>query len=1131
MFRRTVAAVLTAFLFLSAPARAQSDNGQIAITVVDATTKQPVSMARVLLEGPVISSELSGANGEVKFTEVPDGIYRARVAKSSYDSITSAPFEVVNGRYVSVAVSLALTSGLKVIGTVVAHSAVSVSSSTIGPDSAQRKLSNNLADALNKLSGVSVSTTSDDSDGTQTVSLEGHDASQTQLSLDGVPLNAPGSAGNLGAFATDLFGGASVRTGPQLGGLGGGVNFSTLQPTISWLSNFLMSVGSNGRNNYSFGESGSAGKLGIAAQTTYRANPSLVDGQTYLDASGLDYSHNGDANIYGNLVKLRYQFTAAQTLTGTFLNSTRSTNLVCLRVTSAVPCGYGPGNTSDGNVALYSLADSALVGETEVQATVYSSGFGNQLDESARYVDGAASPTGYSTDTRTRGFTLNATLPARERHTISLQSYGSWSDQTTSPLVPQANAYYNGAQSSKFAALQLTDSVRSNDKLTLTESFGVNGANNAQSSVLGSFGVQWRPTPVDAYGASYSAGGVAAAPGRTAILTDPASLRFDCNGNVAYGNAPGDQPGASSSTSARAGYARTLKGGNVSVQLYRQVQDGTVLPVQVNGTALVANGTISPSYLADVAQLYASAAGCSAPPGTRFSASQLYFSSPVGGVRRVYEGGSISGYFSLGNLVVQPYYNLNVSKAFSTDPRIDNPYSITISGSQLPNVPLQKAGVVLDYRSRRSSLEYLADAQYTGKNDPHNLPAYTTFDAGVSANLSTGTVTAAVSNLTNAYSGIFASPQNAVPYVTQSGVAIPTIARPLTPRTYSMTYAVKFGPGAQGSTQVAVPLAASAGGPEGPGGPGGPGRGFRGALSPLPSSPPAKPLDVADSPACASDPKATAQVLLSTMKSFVAQIEAAKTGGTYPAAMTAPEVPGATLTYHGLSSTYAISIVPKLGSAAGAPALASSTIGANRTNAPGAGNRGSSLRALVGCLPLHIAQSDDVTARHLYAAESGTFSLPQITFMPAVGLYFAPRAQQAGQESFRLYALPSSPPANPFEIRSAASSCSPGARALAATAMGRFAAYFAQNTPPAGWSVAPHQSKGGAWYSLVPDDPAVVPALLSCGRIAAVTPEDIVARGYDGLLPPAVNFARPLGLYVVRPQRPPLPSPSPAASP
>ncbi len=1144
MTRRVVAA-LTAGLFvllgLPVESVAQTDSGQIRIVVTDGGTKQTLDLARVVLDGPVITSELTGANGQVLFTDVPDGIYRARIAKGGYQTITSVPFEVVNSRYVTVNVSLALATNLKVIGTVVARSSAVISSSTIGPDSAQRKLSNDLSDALNKLSGVSVSTSSDDSDATQTVSLEGHDASQTQLTLDGIPLNAPGSAGNLGSFATDLFSGASVHTGPQLGGLGGGVNFSTLQPTLSWLSSISSSVGSNGRNNYALAESGSLGKLGIAAQTTYRANPSFVDGDTYMDASGLDYSHDGDSTINGNLAKLRYQFTDSQTLTGTFLNSTRSTNLVCLRVTGELPCGYGPNNTSSSNMQLYSLTDNALIGETTVQASVYSSAFTNLQDELNRFVNGEASPIGFSTDSSTHGFTVNATLPARERHTISVQSYGTWSNQTTTPLVPEANPFYRGTQTSDYAALQVSDSIRSTEKLTLNESVGASRATGSQSSVLGSAGFTWRPTNADTFSGSYSLGGVAASPSRSTILTDPASLRFDCNGSVAYGNAPGDQPQGSSSTSARVGYSRSFKGGNLALQLYRQVQSGVVLPVQVNGTALEAMGVITPAYIAAVEALYDSPAGCGAAPGTPFNASQLYFSSPVGGVQRVYEGGSISGFLTFGNLVVQPFYNVNVSKAISNDVRIDNPYSITISGQQLPNVPLQKAGLVLDYKSPHSALEWLADAQYTAKNNPNNLPAFTTFDAGVSATLTKGTLTLAASNITNAYGGVFASPANAVPYFTQNGVAIPTVARPLTPRTYSATYSVKFGPGAQSNIQSAMPGLARGGrggyqnasfGPEGPGGPGGPppgagpggaGRGgFRALLQPLPSSPPADPLSVnTTSQLCTGDAVATAQKISGELKAYVAQIEAAKTAAGYPATFASPQLDDATVTYHAMGSTYALTVVPKISNAGSSSVLASQlskSDNTRQTTGPN-GPRGTAFRAYLGCMTLHLAQPDELTARHLYVPASGVFSAPQLTFMPQTGLYVAGRLPQAGQEQFRVYALPSSPPPNPFQIRENATTCTPDLRNAATQAVTALQSYFTKGTATSLWTITPHQATPGTWYELVPGDPALVGALLMCGRVAAAAPDELIKRGYDGYLPPELNYAKDLGLYIVRPQR------------
>ncbi|HEY1868763.1 MAG TPA: hypothetical protein VGG70_10750, partial [Candidatus Cybelea sp.] len=59
--RCAAAAVLLFALFaiVTLRAPAQGDSGEIDIVVVDAGTKQPLELARVLLDGPVIMSELT----------------------------------------------------------------------------------------------------------------------------------------------------------------------------------------------------------------------------------------------------------------------------------------------------------------------------------------------------------------------------------------------------------------------------------------------------------------------------------------------------------------------------------------------------------------------------------------------------------------------------------------------------------------------------------------------------------------------------------------------------------------------------------------------------------------------------------------------------------------------------------------------------------------------------------------------------------------------------------------------------------------------------------------------------------------------------------------------------------------
>lgn len=1116
--RDAVLALSLLYILTATPAavRAQSDSGEIDIVVVDATTKHPLELARVLLDGPVITSEVTETNGKVTFTDVPDGIYRARIVKRGYNSLTSASFEVLDGRVVTVSFALASeTGGLKVIGQVTAKASATISATSIDQNSAQRRLSSDLADALNKLSGVSVSTSSDDSDATQTISLEGHDPTQTQLTLDGIPLNAPGSAGNLGGFATDLFQGASVHMGPTLGGLGGSVNFSTLQPTLSWITQMQLSTGSYGRWNYSVAETGSDGKLGIAVQSVQRLYPSLADGDLFEDASGLDYVHDGDSTISGNVMTARYEFGDSNSVTGLFMNSTRNTNVICLRYNgdpqTTLPCGYGPNNTDGSNVQLYSLTDNALLGATQLQTSVFSLDNSSLYNQLARYVNGEPSPNGYSSDTKSTGYVVNATLPAQERHTVSFQAYGTSSQFVTTPLVPQAFEFYNGSQTTQYSVLQATDTIHSNDKLSLAGSAGLSTATgNAGISELASAAATWKPTTRDTYSASFALGGAAATQGRLQILSDPASLRFDCNGKVAFGSAPGEQPTRGSSNSVRVSYTHDLHGGNVSLTLYRQLQQGVLLPVNVNGVVLNQLGELPLGYLQQVQEIYNSPAGCNAPLQTPFTAQQLYMTTPIAGVQRVYQGAELTGFLTLGNLVVEPYYNLTGAVANSSSYIFTNAYSITIPGQQLPNVPLQKAGLVLDYKAPHSMFEWLADAQHVSANNPNDLPAYTTYDAGVTAQLTRGTLTFAATNISNTYAGVFSSPANAVPYTTEGGYVIPNIARPLTPRTYSLTYSAKFGQGTVSQTATAFHARGSGGalfggGSGAPGGPGGSGRpgggqggGFRSLFSPLPQTPPADPFVVDANPQkCSAENAGKARQLSAELKAYQAQIEAARTAAGYPATMPAPALADATVTYHGLGTTYALAVTPK-----------------------GSGM----LRVVAGCMSLHIARADDVTQRKLYAASNPIFFVPQLTFMPAVGMYIVARQPQAGQEMFRVYKLPTTPPKDPFELR-ASTSCTGAVRNLATPSMGELAKHFTANAATPSWTITPHASTGGTWYELEPGDPTVIPALMLCGRIAATTDAELTSHGFAGKAVPELNYTPSLGLYLVRPA--PRPSPSP----
>ncbi len=170
---------------------------------------------------------------------------------------------------------------------------------------------------------------------------------------------------------------------------------------------------------------------------------------------------------------------------------------------------------------------------------------------------------------------------------------------------------------------------------------------------------------------------------------------------------------------------------------------------------------------------------------------------------------------------------------------------------------------------------WMANATYTGSNNPQNLPAYTLVSAGVSTALERGELTFAASNIFNTYGGIFATPENAVPYMTPSGLTIPTIARPNTPRAVFRDLYRAFRP------RCAAACAGAADGRRRPRR-ARPRWFLRAVHQPLPQTPPSDPFALNPSPMCTADAQKTAQALLGGLKAYTQQIEAAKGPNGYP---------------------------------------------------------------------------------------------------------------------------------------------------------------------------------------------------------------------------------------------------------
>ncbi|MDB5073323.1 MAG: hypothetical protein JWM87_4434, partial [Candidatus Eremiobacteraeota bacterium] len=827
--RRWFAAILALALFATmagtvvpASAQSSSETGIIQITVKDAAAQQALSDARVFLLGPTVASALTTKSGIVKYTDVPSGIYRVRVSKSGFTGVTSAAFEVLGNKQVAVDVDLGTqkpaiaqttttnsgdTGGLKIIGSVRAR--VTVSTTDIDDSSGVRRISDSLTDALSTIGGVDVTQDSNDPNAPQTISLRGRDESQTAVTLDGIPLGAPGAATNLRSVNTDLFSGAGVSFGAQAGSLGGSVNFRTLQPTQTWQTKFASSYGTFDKYNYQIGETGSIGKLGIALLHTKRAGNSPLTFQQYTDQSGFDYAHGGESANIGDFVKLRYGLNDNTTLLFTALQNNQANSALCTQFVTPLPCGIGPDNGNSGKFQFMYGTVQSLIGQTAISLTGYVNDNRNLVNDLNRYVQvvcnpaspatfGCAPAGSVSTQLRpfasqssslARGLAASATL-TRDKHTFTLSGSTYAAVTSSTPLTDTSGFVRASTFATASRQVQFADSFKVNDKLTLGPNLSYAGTTGAGTSLLAGFSAAWRPTGNDTYNASISVGSSQPANGLVRSYSDPFGARVNCFAGTAQVSGPGDQPGHQSALSYDASWTHSWSKGQFSLSAYRQTQAGQLVGAQVTAQSLGLNDPTNPfgnAYLAAINGYYSNVCGTGAVPN-------VYVQQQIGGTTRLYQGYTATARIGVGkNVVVIPSFSTTVADVTAANPAYVGLDSTLILGEQIPGRPLHTGNLTIDALQPWSGVEFLANAHYVGGNNAQRLAPYTLVNVGLSHALGMGRITVFASNLFNTESGNFSTLQYAQPISLSGGGTLLQAANPNPPRQYTVSYSFNTG--------------------------------------------------------------------------------------------------------------------------------------------------------------------------------------------------------------------------------------------------------------------------------------------------------------------------------------------------
>jgi hypothetical protein len=878
------------------PARAQSDIGEIDILIVDSASQEPLGNARTVLLGPQTANTLTTSTGLIRFTDVPTGIYRIRVQRQGYDAGVSREFDVLPDRAVQVRVELVKRapgvararpgaspnpgespSGLKTIAVVSAKSHIDITSIDINENSPMRRISDSLTDALNNLAGVNVTSDSTDPTSAVTISLHNQDESQTSLTLDGIPLSAPGVAGNLRGIGTDLFSGSRVSFSPQAGGLAGGVNFRTLEPTQAMTIRASGSTGTFDRSNYSIAGTGSINSLGIAVQHTWRGANSPLTFQDYEDQSGLTYPHGGESTTMGDFVKFRYRLGDERTtISGTALTTNRDAYAICARDVTILPCGIGPDNRSYGRYAFGYTTIQSLVGNIQTTFSAYTNSSVSTTDDVNRFIldptnnyDPTLDPSLSTNNAVTRGVSYSASI-AQGHHTFSLGGTTYASISTSTPLAGSVFEvpFTNAASSTTY---RFSDAIKSNDALSFTPQISLANTTGLGTSFLGGLSATWSPRPANAFALSLSVGSSQPNLSGNRSYSDPNAARFDCSAQTAIVGGPGDTGGSRQTAAAlTAAFSHTFNGGaTVSVDAYSQVQSGQLISALIQEPL----SFYPAGYLPVLYSAYRAPTVC----GAAAPLPTLFAQESVAGTARAYRGFDIQGRFALSPYIqVLPTYSLNLATLTAASSRLQDGPTTTIVGAELPGRPIHRAGLTIDGLWSRTGIEMIANAQYTGANNNQNLGPYVVTSFGVSHKFGPGVLTLFENNAFNTYAGDFSSDTFAQPRLLTNGQLFYTAATPLTPRTIFLSYSTVIGgpaPGPAFKSLVRGNQVASAPGPS----PSPRGRNAQRVAS-YPPPDGTDPLTLAGSrPGCDADMQTAATPVLAAVREYVTAYEAGAT--------------------------------------------------------------------------------------------------------------------------------------------------------------------------------------------------------------------------------------------------------------
>ncbi|MBV8370107.1 MAG: TonB-dependent receptor [Candidatus Eremiobacteraeota bacterium] len=762
---------------------AQESTGSILVQVVDVATQRPLrGLAK--LTGPLSTTRSTDANGDLEFAEVPTGVYRVQAGAPAYKSSEVVTVNVQAGERSVVRFELAKReSALKTIGRVSTTRSRARPYSDVSRNGALAHVSENLYDALGKLPGVSLDTLGDFGQGQALYGLEGHDPAQTAITLDGIPLNSPGSAFDASVLGGDLMSSASVSFGPAQGFSAGSVDFRTALPTRYPLLDVVARAGASGSSALTALARGSSGSLGYVVGGGETFSDLEITGQTFADWSGQTISHRGGSGSRTALAKLQYLAGSADTVSATFLRTDRAFTPFCPYATTVTRCSFG---TAAAGGSSTSILLTRWLGQREnftYDLAVFRTASSSATDLSARTIAGVPFPAASQTALEYGGGAARLSFAAGARSRFDL----SFVNTSTQERL---------GQSALGSSLSLSGTTR-NDVVDVVAVRELSNTTRATLRVTQRHGIDSRSTSFGAradarldanstLSASADVGAGAGALSVTGLTSTPDFLNYLCAGRVAYGRLGTVVSENDSTSTQRLAYTRTTPASAYSLVAFDQIAHNVPMRYPVNGADL---GFLdSSSFLTDANRIAHLPTVC--PGSPPLTSQDIYLFGPMTGIDTRYSGLRAIGSVTKGPIRVDPFVSLIRARLASTEPFVTSPRSILRPGMQLFGVPYVQAGALVDYKN--GPLEVAANYRYYSENNSLDARAFGTLDVGAVFTSKRGAVTVRATNVTNALASSFAT-VGALSATTIDGRSIPLVARPFPGRRISVEYSTVLG--------------------------------------------------------------------------------------------------------------------------------------------------------------------------------------------------------------------------------------------------------------------------------------------------------------------------------------------------